>query len=90
MGSPFHCVAIRPRKTCPAAEALGDRRYLSDEAPRLPLEACHRQQNCRCIYVHFEDRRQDLRRDADIGLPGGGRGEERRAGRGRRRDDRAG
>jgi hypothetical protein len=53
---------------CAAARACKDKRYLSTEAPRLPLAACDAA-SCKCKYRHFEDRRAGDRR-ADDPLPG--------------------
>jgi hypothetical protein len=50
-------------------DALEDARFLSDEAPSLPLAGCKTPQSCRCVYVHFNDRRTEVRRDTDSGLP---------------------
>jgi hypothetical protein len=49
--------------------AMEGQRFLSDEAPVLPLAGCETPQACRCIYEHFTDRRTVLRRDVDSGLP---------------------
>ena len=67
----FHGVAVRARggDCCEAVEALGSRRFLSEEAPLLPLAECSNPQGCRCVYEHFDERRDNLRREADIGMP---------------------
>lgn len=66
----YHAVSIRPgTRCCTAAEALDERRFLSVEAPALPLEGCTLRGNCRCRYRHHTDRREDFRRDTDFGLP---------------------
>ena len=60
----YHCVEIRPRgKACEQAKRHAGVRYLSSEAPRLPLEGCNVAQ-CACRYVHFSDRRVDERRQS--------------------------
>ncbi|MGI9323979.1 MAG: hypothetical protein ACR2PZ_02090 [Pseudomonadales bacterium] len=64
-------------------------RYLMSEAPSLPLTGCDAE-SCNCRYVRLDDRRQDARRDADLGIEHRGvLAEERRAERrGRRHTDR--
>jgi hypothetical protein len=38
---PWHAVAIVTREgSCPAAMACREKRYLSAEAPRLPMQGC--------------------------------------------------
>lgn len=50
---------------CEAALQLRGRRFLTREAPRLPLPECNRQNECQCKYQHLPDRRGDPRRDGD-------------------------
>lgn len=60
--NPYHAVAIRVRgKGCDAARQVKGRRYLSTEAPLLPLAHCS-SSSCSCQYVHFDDRRHYDRR----------------------------
>ena len=84
---PYHCVAIYHRDgACAAAKRLSGHRFLSREAPPIPLPACD-VDRCRCRYVHFEDRRQnDERRNPRPALlqVGGYNGPERRSGEERR------
>lgn len=84
---PYHCVAIRyPDGACIAVQRLSGQRFLSKEAPPIPLPECDAA-NCRCRYVHFEDRRQnDDRRNPHPVLVhvGGYHGPERRSGERRR------
>ncbi len=55
--SAFHAVSIRPGLICcGAAEKLAGQRFLSVEAPELPLEGCDADR-CECVYVHHDDRR---------------------------------
>jgi hypothetical protein len=86
--NPYHCVAIHHRDgACVAVERLSGQRFLSKDAPPLPLPACNAPE-CRCRYVHFDDRRQgDERRNPHPMLAhiGGYQGRERRAGEERRR-----
>jgi hypothetical protein len=68
----FHGVAVEtPRgdRACRAAAAIVGFRFLSEEAPALPLPDCDMPRECRCVYQHFTDRRTETRREADIGLP---------------------
>jgi hypothetical protein len=61
----WHAVAIRTSSTaCAASQACQARRYLSSEAPRLPLAGCDAA-HCDCKYVHFPDRRGSRRRSGD-------------------------
>ena len=85
----FHAVSIRSngQSVCAAAGAATGRRYLSDEAPMLPLEGCDCQHLCRCVYEHFQDRRTDARRESDLGLPIQWHAPEKRNRRGRRVTD---
>jgi hypothetical protein len=52
---------------CQAARDIIGKRYLTDEAPRLPLSDCDAAV-CRCKYKRFDERREDLRRSSDIGF----------------------
>jgi hypothetical protein len=75
---------------CAAARKLEDQRFLSREAPRLPLRNCD-YPNCECHYVHHADRRSGPRRAREMGVAlDGYSGEEKRGGtkRGRRKNDR--
>ncbi len=86
----FHGVSIEPMggDVCPAALALAGVRFLAHEAPMFPLEGCDRPMRCRCRYLHFEDRRNDIRRESDHGLPVRTHHREMRHGSGRRVTDR--
>jgi hypothetical protein len=73
---------------CPAAIALGKQRFLSKEAPRLPLKECTSPDTCKCAYRHHKDRRATPRRSSDQGGISRPRNEgDRRAQRGRREED---
>ena len=43
---------------CAAGEAYGQRRFLVNESPPLPLEECT-SKHCTCKYIRHEDRRYD-------------------------------
>jgi hypothetical protein len=69
LGNPWHAVSVEPGpRHCEAANALSGRRFLSKEAPRLPLERCS-EAACSCRYQHYEDRRVDRRRLEFSGVP---------------------
>jgi len=58
---PFHAVSIQSKKNgCPAVESLKLQRFLSEEAPALPLADCCAQ-GCTCKYIHHADRRGGAR-----------------------------
>ena len=62
---PYHAVTLRAvNGACPAAKVLAGRRFLGAEAPRLPLAECT-SRHCDCMFVHHDDRRQEVRRDAE-------------------------
>ena len=55
--NPFHAVSITPGENCcRAADALAGTRFLSAEAPTMPLYGCDAA-SCTCSYAHHEDRR---------------------------------
>ncbi len=88
--SPFHAVKIRCTKNaCQAAQDTHGERYLSAEAPLLPLGQCDRPDRCQCRYQHYKDRRGGSRRGAESGLPTQSDAErvERRKAKGRRAVD---
>ncbi|MGA7179356.1 MAG: hypothetical protein WBX11_07225 [Thiobacillaceae bacterium] len=59
----YHSVEVRcGSAACDAVKRLGETRFLSDEAPLLPVPGCTAQQ-CTCRYIHFADRRRDDRRN---------------------------
>ena len=43
-----------------------NRRWLSREAPLLPLPGCTRPDTCQCTYNHHDDRRAASRRAEDL------------------------
>ncbi len=64
---PWHAVEIvAPKSACPAAQALKGRRFLSTEAPLLPLHDCALTGSCHCVYRKHTDRRDStVRRSED-------------------------
>ena len=87
-GKHWHAVSITgPSNACAAAQACKGKRYLSSEAPRLPLEGCDAAR-CECRYRHFADRRGDPRREDETAAKQEARkGNDRRTSRGRRATD---
>lgn len=88
--SPFHAVEIRCGKNaCQAAKDTRGERYLSAEAPLLPLDQCDGPDRCQCCYQHYKDRRVGPRRREEVGLPTQSDPErvERRHAKGRRAED---
>lgn len=84
----YHCVEVRAgTPACEPVLQFGQTRFLSDEAPVLPVQGCSVQQ-CTCGYVHHDDRREDDDRRHPYGqwanMPPAGSG-ERRSRRDRRR-----
>jgi len=65
--NPYHAVSIDAGAGClQTAKMYGGRRYLSHEAPAIPLPTCD-SMNCRCRYVHHQDRRElNDRRHRDL------------------------
>jgi hypothetical protein len=68
--SHWHAVAIRPKgQCCDAVQACRTARFLSSDAPRLPLAECNTSDTCSCVYKHHADRRaQPRRQDEKDGL----------------------
>jgi hypothetical protein len=59
----YHCVEVRcDDSACAAVRRLEGIRFLSDQAPLLPVSGCSAQK-CTCQYVHYDDRRDDDRRN---------------------------
>ncbi|MDP1862696.1 MAG: hypothetical protein Q8K52_02185 [Thiobacillus sp.] len=60
--SGYHCVEVKTGNyACEAAAKLGEVRFLPNEAPTLPLPGCSAPK-CACSFVHYDDRRDDIRR----------------------------
>jgi hypothetical protein len=88
-----HAVSIAPGpRCCAGARELRGQRFLSREAPMLPLASCDRT-DCTCRYEHHQDRRKGARRARDMGVAVDGWIEkDHRVGekRGRRKSDQRG
>jgi hypothetical protein len=64
--NPWHAVSVLTGPdSCGPARSLGAVRFLSTEAPRLPLSQCPTPALCRCGYKHYDDRRLQARRRED-------------------------
>jgi hypothetical protein len=86
----WHAVSILPKgASCEAAHSLRGKRFLSAEAPRLPLAQCTNSKSCICAYKHHEDRRgQPRRSDETTGSRRNAKvTEERRSSGDRRKSD---
>jgi len=85
----WHAVSIVPKGACcEAALALRGTRFLSSEAPALPLAQCTTPNSCSCAYKHHADRRgQPRRKDDSLGLRRTKVEHERRAEGDRRKTD---
>lgn len=86
----YHAVTIAPGpRACVPAQQMRGKRFLSREAPVLPLKNCG-SSACECRYEHYDDRRENARRARDLGVSiDGYDGSEKRqkARRGRRTND---
>jgi hypothetical protein len=88
----WHAVSVDHGKTgCAAAQKLGETRFLSPDAPKLPLAGCTNPMGCQCRYKHHDDRRNNQRRNFmaanALRSIGGFPGNDRRFLRGRRASD---
>ncbi len=85
----WHAVSLIPKgEACDPVLALKGTRFLSDQAPPLPLPDCPYASTCRCVYQHFADRRAGPRRQEEMtGSRSVRPNVERRIGRGRRKTD---
>jgi hypothetical protein len=65
--NPWHAVGVTSAGSpcCRASVSARRIRYLSSEAPPLPLSGCTQPKNCTCKYKHFADRRAGPRRVTD-------------------------
>lgn len=62
----WHAVSVKPGPgACNVADNGRDRRWLSREAPALPLPGCSKPESCRCTYQHHQDRRSGEGRRAE-------------------------
>jgi hypothetical protein len=83
----YHCVeVIAGDNACDSAKSLKGIRLLSADAPLLPLKTCEAA-DCKCIYRHFDDRRQGPRREQHMRISTPYVSLDRRKRRGRRVTD---
>lgn len=85
---PFHAVSVVPgAQACQAVYVFTGQRFLSRNAPRLPVAGCN-SRFCTCKFKHHKDRRAGPRRRSDFGFgPALWHGVERRKRHGRRTED---
>lgn len=63
----WHAVSIVPKgMCCELVKSLRTSRFLSSEAPHLPLPECTMPSSCTCAYKHHEDRRAKARRSDEL------------------------
>ena len=88
INEPWHAVSIvGASDACPSVSELRSRRFLPQDAPRLPMLNCAWPLRCRCVYRHYADRRATPRRASELGRPWRAVVPERRQVHGRRADD---
>lgn len=71
MGTEFHSVSIKFNDdACAAVKSMKGMKILSRDADMqlLPLPDCDNP-NCECTYEHYDDRRDNLRRDGATDMP---------------------
>ena len=89
--SAFHAVSIKfPEQACAAAKAIAGQRFLSTQAPNLPLPECNASK-CNCHFSHHKDRRANKDRRSPfasaMSADGTGRFEKERRDRNERRKE---
>jgi len=63
----WRSVRIKPGLICcSAASKMSSRIFLASESPRIPLPGCG-EKDCRCKYLHMEDRRSGRDRRIELG-----------------------
>ena len=66
----FRAISIVPgARACDVVKRFAKHRFLVSEAPQPPLAGCEFAGTCTCTYRKFADRRTELRRGSDEGLP---------------------
>jgi hypothetical protein len=86
----WHAVCVDAKtSSCAKAQEMRKKRFLSREAPVLPLDGCSNPDKCPCTYTHYDDRRGKSRRDEEAKLSSKAKKptSERRMSRGRRSQD---
>ena|ERR1700733_5376385 len=85
----WHAISVEAKPlSCIEAHNLRKQRFLSKEAPKLPLRGCTKGAICPCTYKHHDDRRAKARRKESASVSNSKTpASERRRSRGRRSDD---
>jgi hypothetical protein len=85
----FQAIAIyHGVRACEPARKFSEHRFLTRDAPPLPLAGCTMGSTCQCKYLKYKDRRGNQRRLVDFGAPARMfTGEDRRKRNGRRSND---
>jgi hypothetical protein len=85
----WHAVSVSSEAgSCFPARLLKGLRFLSTEAPPLPLTECTQPASCTCTYKKYNDRRAELRRSHEIsGIRSPSPENDQRTTRGRRKRD---
>jgi hypothetical protein len=85
----WHAVSVSSEAgSCFHARLLKGLRFLSTEAPPLPLADCTQPASCTCTYKKYSDRRAELRRSHEIsGIRRPSPEQDQRTTRGRRKRD---
>ena len=60
-------VHANPATCCQAVRDIAGQRFLSMNAPRLPLDGCDAE-TCQCSFQRYDDRRTEARRLSDVGF----------------------
>jgi len=67
MSSKWHAITVQIEETsCAAASQCRSKRFLSAQAPMLPMRGCDRSAICPCKFKHHDDRRTSRRRNDDV------------------------
>jgi hypothetical protein len=68
--SAYRALEIIPGpRACAIAKRFTRHRFLMSEAPTPPMAGCDQQGACTCKFQKYADRRSDLRRSSDEGIP---------------------
>jgi hypothetical protein len=86
---PFQAISVyRGLICCQTVRKFSEHRFLTRDAPPLPLAGCSMPKTCQCKYIKHKDRRAEGRRMMDFGLAARlFDGRERRKRGGRRSQD---
>jgi hypothetical protein len=92
VAKPWHAVSVdSSNAACLVCWAMKHKRFLSSEAPIIPIKGCTTPEICCSVYRHFDDRREGPRRTTEelyAAIPGSDAADkDRRRKRGRRSTD---